>query len=320
MKTRRSFLAGLGLAGLALAGGVGVVRGVTPPPAGLRRWAAAWGGRWVWIERERIGEIRMPAGPTAEFTVERRDVMLGGTRVWLGSPVLLAGGDLQVGPGDAEVILGPLLQPPPSGPAWRLLAIDAGHGGRDRGTENREHGWQEKVVVLDLAQRLARQLGARGRRVMLTRTDDTFIPLDERPARAHAAGADLFVSLHVNAGPPLVTGVETFVLPPVGQPATARAEVLQDDHVVLPGNAQDADNSRLGYLLQDRLRRSVATPDRGLRRARFAVLRPLRCPGALIEAGFLSNPEEGRRLASPDYREHLAARLADALVLFRHSR
>jgi len=319
MATRRAFLAGLGVAAAAWAGGSSVARAAIPAPGGMRRWAAERGGRWVWIERNKVGEIRMPDGRVARLTVERRDIEVAGTKVWLGAPVVAVDGDLQLGPGDAEAIVGPLLVPVLAGVPWRRLALDAGHGGRDRGTQNPDHGWQEKALVLDLSQRLARQLEGRGRQVLMIRTDDRFIPLEERPARAAAGGADLFVSLHLNAGPPPVSGVETFVLPPAGQPSTGRADVQPGDHEVLPGNRFDLDNTRLGFALQDRLRLRSGSLDRGLRRARFAVLRTLHCPGALVEAGFLSHPEEGRRLAHPDYRERLAAWLAEALLAFRLS-
>lgn len=311
--SRRDFLARLGV-GLAAATAVpSVAWAVTPAPTGLRRLAATWDGRFRWIERERIAEVRVRDGRTALFTADRREISVDGTKVWLGAQVSLVNRDLHLGRRDAEAIVRPLLVPPGRVREARRIVLDAGHGGRDTGTQNPDFRWQEKVFVLDLVQRLEKRLRARGRQVVLIRSDDTFVPLEERSARAVAARADIFLSVHLNAGPAPVSGVETFVLPPWGQPPTSRGDLRAEDQERLPGHAFEADSSRLGFAMQEALRRGTGSPDRGLRRARFAVLKGLACPGALVECGFLSNPTEGRRLADPDYRERLSGWLAAGL-------
>ncbi len=247
------------------------------------------------------------------FAKDRRDIRLNGTRLFLGFPVAEKRGRLYLTEADYQGCLQPLLTPQvfaPPGPVRRIV-LDPGHGGKDPGARRMSLGLIEKNLTLDLAKRLARRLRAAGFEVVLTRDKDRFLALSERPQLANKVRTDLFLSLHVNASEKEdVAGVETFVLTPQGQPSTGRLRITATDRKEHRGNRQDARNMLLGFYVQRALVEKLPSPDRGLKRARFAVLRDLRMPGILIEAGFLSHARESRNLGSAAYRN----RIADAIM------
>jgi N-acetylmuramoyl-L-alanine amidase len=250
---------------------------------------------------------------TLEFTAGSREAAWNGLRLFLGEPVSAS---LGLARSDWLAVVRPLLDPaavpPPAAPG--LIVIDPGHGGGDPGAANRVLGLKEKNLTLDLARRLQRELEARGYRVALTRTTDRRLrsvqaaDLAQRAATANRLGADLFVSLHFNAlpGHPGVGGVETYTLTPAGQRSTAASRRTAADRAVHPGNRHDHWNAVLGAAVHSRLVAGLGATDRGLKRARFAVLRPVDCPAVLVEAGFLSNPAEARRLGTAAYRQDIA--------------
>jgi N-acetylmuramoyl-L-alanine amidase len=199
----------------------------------------------------------------------------------------------------------------------RTVVIDPGHGGSSSGTRSVIDGSEEKSFTLDWARRLAPLLAVRGWNVHLTRTDDSEVSLAARVAIADQVGADLFISLHFNSAAPSQeqSGLETFCLTPTGMPSTLTRGFEDDVRLEFPNNAFDAENVRLAMTLQRSLLKSGAFVDRGVRRARFlAVLRGQNRPAALIEAGFLSNPAEARRIADPLFRQTLAEGVAAALL------
>lgn len=264
------------------------------------------------------------SGQTAglKFTAASREISINGMRVFLGEPILLHRGGLYISQVDFEATLKPILQPQarvPSGPV-RTVVIDPGHGGRDPGTRNQELGLQEKHLSVAVSQRLQKILERHGYRVVLTRTDDTFIPLEERPARAVAAGADLFVSIHFNAvGKSTVSGVETYILTPSTHRSTGQGATGARDAEIHPGNRHDHWNALLGFLVHRQLLRDLGSFDRGLKRARFQVLRGADCPAVLVEAGYLSNSREAARIATAEFQEKLAHSLALAIDRYRRA-
>jgi len=158
-----------------------------------------------------------------------------------------------------------------------------------------------------------------GFRVTLTRTRDVYLDLEDRPRMAKRVGSDLFVSLHFNAtavGVPQVKGVETYCLTPTGAASTANPGRIAPGGP-FPGNQHDPANLRLAYALQHALVHGLAAEDRGLRRARFAVLREATIPAALVEAGFLSHPVEGRKIGDPAYQKLIAQQLFRGLQAYR---
>ena len=256
-----------------------------------------------------------------ELVADSREMELDGLRVFLGEPAVLYRGALFVSRVDRDRFLLPILKPS-SGrgtvPQLRTIVIDPGHGGKDDGTVNAKLKLREKAVALDVALRLEKLLTAAGYRVVLTRRRDTFVPLPLRPAHAKKARADLFLSIHFNAiDNKTVAGSETYILTPQYQRSTGSDKRSPDDKVMLPGNATDNWNAILGFRMHGTLVRSLRAFDRGLKRARFAVLRDLECPGVLIEGGYLSNETEARKIATPEWRQKLAQSIADGVTGYR---
>lgn len=194
----------------------------------------------------------------------------------------------------------------------RTIVLDPGHGGRDRGAAGRYVN--EKKTTLRLALRVAALLRAKGYRVLLTRSSDRTVALADRAAFAKRNRADLFASIHFNSAKPAVHGIETYCLTPAGVPSSNDRAKRKGNQSVCPGNCWDANNILLAANVHQRLLVRTGAADRGLKRARFAVLRDLDSPGILIEAGFLSNRYEEKRLLSNTYIETLARAIADGIV------
>jgi len=220
---------------------------------------------------------------------------------------------------DLQTSVQPVLFPPKNTVSVPILRVclDPGHGGRDPG--NKESRRQEKEYTLLLAREVRDWLTGAGLKVTLTRNGDNFVPLLQRPEIAKKLDADLFVSLHFNAAiaeKDQVKGVEVYCLTPAGASSTnARGD--WPDTGAFTGNRVDAKNMLLAYLIQKAMVRSLAVEDRGVKRARFAVLRDAQVPAVLIEAGFMSHPAESKKIFSPDYRRQLAQAIADGILAFK---
>jgi N-acetylmuramoyl-L-alanine amidase len=206
--------------------------------------------------------------------------------------------------------------------APKLIVIDPGHGGTAPGKQNLKLKIDEKDMTLDVALRLRKLLEMRGYKVVLTRSTDTrfsnspTVDLPMRAEVANKAGADLFISLHFNAvdrDPQRVSGVETYVLTPQFQVSTQPEQDREMVKIYYPGNRQDTANALLGYNLHRQLVRDLKASDRGYKRFRLAVLRTLACPGVLVEAAYLSNDAEARRIATPEFRQQIAEAVADGV-------
>ena len=253
------------------------------------------------------------------FAKDRRELFLNGRLVFLGFPVAEDKGRLYLARADYRGLLQPILTPQifPAPDRPRRIVLDPGHGGKDPGARRPQLGLVEKSLALDLAKRLARRLRAEGFEVTLTRENDRFLPLPQRPRFANQLRADLFLSLHMNASEKTeVEGVESYVLTPSGQPSTGRLRMVAADRKTHRGNRQDARNTLLGFYVQRALAGQLPTPDRGLKRARFAVLRDLAMPGVLLEAGFLSHAKEGRNLGSAGYRDRIADAITEGVLAY----
>ena len=162
------------------------------------------------------------------------------------------------------------------------------------------------------------QLKQAGFKVILTRSTDTFVELPARPELAKRRGADLFVSLHFNAtdiGRNEVRGAESYCLTPAGAFSTnARGE---GGGGWLTGNRHNEQNLLLAYQIQKSLVGNLSVEDHGVKRARFAVLRDAVMPAALIEAGFMSHPAEGRKIFDPAYRRAVARAILEGILAYR---
>jgi N-acetylmuramoyl-L-alanine amidase len=207
------------------------------------------------------------------------------------------------------------------------VVIDAGHGGRDTGSIG-PTGYSEKDLVLDVAKRLKTLIETEiGAEVVMTRSDDTFVPLETRTAIANQQEADLFISIHANSSKSKsVRGVETFFLNFTNSREaldTASREnagseksvhELQDlvKRIVL---AEKMTESReLAQRVQAALSKAKGTgPDRGVKQAPFVVLIGANMPSILAEVSFISNPDEEKVLRTPAYRQRIAESLLDGV-------
>jgi N-acetylmuramoyl-L-alanine amidase len=257
---------------------------------------------------------------TLIFTVDSRRCSLNGVNVWLSFPIALRNGSVCIAATDLSTAVQPVLLPSknPKGHTITTICLDPGHGGKDPG--NREGAQQEKKYTLLLAQELSALLTKAGFRVNLTRSADNFVELPSRPEIARRRGADLFVSLHFNsadgAGASAVKGTEVYCMTPARLSSTnARGEGAGTGSY--PGNRFDSKNVLLAYHIQKALVRNLGVEDRGLRRARFAVLRSAEMPAVLIEGGFMTHPGEARRIYDAAYRQQMAQAIVDAVLAYK---
>ena len=267
--------------------------------------------RWI------IAETRVAMdGAAGHLEIEsgRREAIASGVRIFLGEPVAVANGFLYVSRTDVERLLMPIFQGTGTRDigSVRTIAVDAGHGGHDIGTTNRRMGLKEKDLTLEVAKELATVLRRRGFVVIMTRAKDEFIPIEQRSRRAR--GADLFISIHFNAtNSNKTSGTETYILSAAGQASTGTHLPSSGDLASVSGNRWDESSAAFGFIVQTRLLEEFGTIDRGLKHARFAVLRDLPCPGVLVESAFLSNDAEASRVASKAFRSRLAENLAGSV-------
>jgi N-acetylmuramoyl-L-alanine amidase len=247
------------------------------------------------------------------FFTGSRKLLFNNTLFWLNDPLSRKGNTLRISTTDAETIIKPLLHPSnfltncKSG----FVVLDPGHGGKDSGGIG-YNSIQEKKVVLDISRRVARKLTAKGVRVRLTRAHDTFVDLSKRPRLATHWGADIFVSIHANkAGNTKANGIETFVIPAAGSCSTSSTKANSKNYA---GNNHNAANTILAGSIHTKLLKTSKATDRGVKRARFVVIKNATCPAALVEVGFLTNTREGKKLNTKSYRDKLADGIATGIL------
>ena len=184
---------------------------------------------------------------------------------------------------------------------------------------------QEKNYTLPLALELRDQLKKAGFSVVLTRSTDTTVKLPDRPALANRLKADLFVSLHFNAtvaGRDEVEGPETYCITPIGASSSnERIENTEYGSTVGTGltlaNRNEQKSLLLAYQVQKALVRNLAANDRGVKRARFAVLRDAAMPAILIEGGFMTHPAESKRIYDATYRRQMAQAIVKGILAYQ---
>ena len=250
-----------------------------------------------------------------QFTMDGRQSVLNGSLVWLHVPVTQVRGNWSISDADAQFVVDPLVRPSAylRGRGSRTVVLDPGHGGKDPGATSRS-GWQEKDLVLDIALRAKAHLQAQGVRVVMTRDVDRFWTLEDRPYLAARGAGDAFVSIHLNAtASRSVQGVETFVTAAENHPPTAETKMTRK-YPAVPNNRFNHSSTALGNQIHRSLVGITRAEDRGLKRARFVVLKESPMPAALVECGFLSNPQEAQKLATPSYREAVAKGIAQGVL------
>lgn len=250
-----------------------------------------------------------------QFTADGREAMLNGSKVWLHVPIIKVRGNWSISDADAQYVVDPLVRPSAylGARGARTVVLDAGHGGKDPGSMSRS-GYKEKDLAFDIVLRVKAHLAAAGVRVVLTRDIDRFWELEDRPYLAARGGGDLFVSIHMNSAlSRSVQGIETFVTAAENCPPTAESK-LSGRYPAVPNNQFNHSNTVLGNQLQRAVVGITRAVDRGLKHARFVVLRNSAMPAALIECGFLSNAQEAQKLATPSYRETVALGIAQGIL------
>ncbi len=256
-----------------------------------------------------------------EFSVNSRLMEINNTKVWLGHPVAVSNAMLYIAKRDYFKTISPILFPQNNGTPKKLfhIFIDAGHGGKDRGAMNKKYRVPEKAVNLDIAMRLGNELKKNGYKVSYSRTKDVALELADRAAMANSLKADLFLSIHCNAAAPSISGVETFALTPRAMPSTNSSKITKAEYIKYNGHFNDDWNQMLAYYIQRALKTATKSPDRGVKRARFAVLKPVKMPASLIEVGFISNNGECVKLMSSKYRQFLAQTIANAVINYHNT-
>ncbi len=218
------------------------------------------------------------------------------------------------------------------------VVIDAGHGGKDFGACGAK-GLQEKELVLDVAQRVAKKLRTQNIDVVMTREDDTFIPLDERTMLANEIRGDLFLSIHANATPVKnVHGIETYFLSLESSDAEADAVASRENEsfasergatsplsedpltailgdLVMTEHLVESD--QFAKLAQEKLALLSGVPSRGVKQAPFVVLMGVQMPASLVEIGFITNEGEEKKLKADSHREEIAKQLVAAVLEYR---
>jgi N-acetylmuramoyl-L-alanine amidase len=319
---------------MSLAPAQPIARGSNLP--GARTSQATWPSNWLnaWIPLEAWSQfngldtpVRLGATPKPTFQIRSphrvMDVKVGsrtaycdGLECWLNHAPQLINGTPYIHWLDAKKTFQPLVSHASFGNGHQpAIVIDPGHGGKDGGTRSCLNGAFEKEYTLDWARRLQALLEKAGWNVTLTRSNDVDVPLSTRVAVAEQAKADLFLSLHFNSGEPNreMAGLETYCLTPTGMTSHLSRGYEDNPTQTYPNNVFDDQNLQVAFALHRAVLNQTQAVDRGLRRARFmTVLRGQNRPAVLIEAGYLSNPTEAQRIATPDYREALAEAVAKA--------
>ncbi len=212
----------------------------------------------------------------------------------------------------------------------RRILIDPGHGGHDPGTTSRK-GLREKDLVLDISKRVAELLRSNTFEVLMTRDSDIFIPLEERTAIANSKGADLFVSIHINASRSTrPRGTETYFLNLTTDPdaaevaarenasSTRRLSELNNLLQKVMNNSKITESRELATQIQDAMASTLLPSkndvrNRGVKKAPFYVLLGAQMPAVLVEVAYLSNQKDEALLNDPNYRQKVAESIAKGI-------
>jgi len=254
-----------------------------------------------------------------QVTLDSREAIVNGVRNWLCFPVIAKDDKFLVSRIDLAKTIEPQLRPQMLPQKGKVLTVvlDPGHGGFDKGARN--NLGMEKNYALDVARRLRPMLQKKGFKVVLTRENDVFIPLHMRARIANATKDSIFVSLHFNgASNREASGLEIFSLTPRGAPST------DDDALALhfvnmqAGSPVDAQSFALSSTVFHSMLGHLPEVDRGIKRARFAVLRHTKISAILVEGGFLTETENSKRVADAAWREKFAEALSVGIENYRN--
>ncbi len=195
------------------------------------------------------------------------------------------------------------------------VILDPGHGGHDSGAKG-VYGY-EKDFALKLAFAVKSVLEKQGLKVVMTRSTDTFISLSSRVAMANKIPNSIYISLHFNSGGSSATGIETFAFSPQGSSSIYGARSV--DSLAFNGNSRDSENIALATSIHASVVHHFKLVDRGVKRARWHVLKGLERPGVLFEGGFVTNANDCRLIAADNFRQEMAATIGQAIMNYRRA-
>src|SRR5215212_3781000 len=254
-----------------------------------------------------------------QLTLDSREAIVNGIRNWLSFPVIAHDNKFLVSRIDLAKTIEPQLRPHLIQRTGKIqtIVLDPGHGGFDKGAASTFGN--EKTYTLEVARQLRPMLQAKGFKVVMTRENDVFIPLDVRARIANATKDSIFVSIHFNATGtnPHATGFEIFSLTPRGAPSTNDESLSLHFVNMQPGSPVEAQSFELSAAVFHSMLGHIQEFDRGIKRARFAVLRQTKVPSILVEGGFLSEVGDAKRIADPEWRKQLADSICTGIEGYR---
>lgn len=272
--------------------------------------------RFVSLEQEGERHVLRSAQLMFVLGKDSHDIRINNVKLVLQLPVRAKAETLWISRQDISYIIDPVLKPNrlrdvkiPS-----LVIIDAGHGGEDTGATGLLG--KESEYTLDTARRLQRHLESLGWKVVMTRTDDSFVPIARRieianmQSNAHPNKPAVFISLHFNAHTAGRAGLETYV---PGASLQKKEEQEPDAAAVAHQTASMA----LGTAVHANCLHRMKNVDGGVRGRAFQLFAELNVPAILVEGGYVSNKEEGAKIHTPEYRQSLAEAIAGGLANYR---
>ena len=219
----------------------------------------------------------------------------------------------------------------------KTVVVDPGHGGKDPGAIGRRLHIKERDLTLEISKRLKNILEEHGIKVIMTREDDTFIPLPRRTQIANQSGADLFVSIHINASRARsMNGFECYYLSEATDDNARAIEAFENSSLKLGEEAAVEHSNKLDKALWDMtltenrresaalasqvcasVESSFATRNRGTRTARFFVLKGTRMPAILVEVGYISNKYEEAKLKQASYIDKVTDAISKGILAYK---
>ncbi len=275
-------------------------------------------------------------------------ILVNGDDKRLDAPVVLSGGAVLVPVSFVRSDIRPLAGTVPAKAiapqvfvpgkfTFRTIILDPGHGGRDVGAIGRRLGLREKDMALAVAKRIKNILEDEGIKIIMTRNDDTFIPLSRRVEIANRANADLFVSVHINASRArYMRGFECYYLADTtddnarARQAFEKSSLRADSDASIEHSRQldktlwdmtltenRLESSELAGKICDSVEQSLAMGNKGVRSARFYVLKFTTMPSVLVEAGYISNRYEESKLQDPKFLDRIADAVSQGILKYK---
>jgi N-acetylmuramoyl-L-alanine amidase len=247
-----------------------------------------------------------------------QELLVNNIKFILSYPVLSQGGQALFSRLDLCKLIEPVIRPSyiGAGSMFDTVVLDAGHGGHDSGAKG-VYGY-EKNYALAMVMSVKEALMKRGFKVLMTRSNDTFLSLTSRVALANRTPNSIFISIHFNSGGSAASGIETFALTPQGS-ASSIARGGGFSNSARAGNQFDSENIALATAVHAQVVHRFKLIDRGIKRARWTVLTGCNRPGILFEGGFVTNSRECQLIASDSYRKAVAEAIGDAVTNYRRA-